>query len=225
MHGPPAGWNASEVIGIAWEIFKKHWAVLFGGVFLVTIIASVPGYIAGAIQAAAQLEPGTTEYVLVQAVGTILDNLLTLFFTIGQIRLYLQAARGKDPEFGVLFSGMDRFPALFVMGLVAGILYVIGFFLLIFPAIILACGLYFAGWFLVDHNLGPIESLKKSWDVTNGHKANIFVFSLLSVLVVLAGCFACIIGAFAGQAVVGVATAIIFLRLTGEQTSAPAVWG
>ncbi|MCA9632475.1 MAG: hypothetical protein KC766_32705, partial [Myxococcales bacterium] len=126
IHGPPGHWTPTEVVGSAWEIFKKHWAVLFGGVFLVSVIAGVPGYIASAIQGGAQLEPGTSEYVLVQAVGTLLDNLLSLFFSVGQIRLYMQAARGQNPDFGVLFSGMDRFGAIFVMGLIAGILYLIG---------------------------------------------------------------------------------------------------
>ncbi len=225
IHGPPGGWNASEVIGLAWEIFKKHWAVLFGGVFLVSVIAGVPGYIASGVQAGAELQPGTSEYVLVQGVGNLLDGLLSVFFSIGQVRLFLQAARGRTPDFGVLFSGMDRFPAVFVAGLIAGILYIIGFVLLIVPMFILIYGLYFATWFVVDHQLGPVEALKKSWEVTNGHKLNLFLFSLLSILVGLAGCAACLVGIYAAQAVIGVASAIIFLRLTGEQVAAPTVWG
>ncbi|MEZ4374214.1 MAG: hypothetical protein R3B07_25570 [Polyangiaceae bacterium] len=225
MHGPPAGWDASEVIGIAWEIFKRHWAVLFGAAFLVSVIAAIPGYVTSAVQAALELEPGTPEYAGLQVVGSVFNNVVALFFSVGQIRLYLQAARGQTPEFGVLFSGMDRFGSVLLAGFVGGILILLGMVLLIVPGIILSCGLFVASYFVVDHGEGGIDALKKSWEVTNGHKTNIFVFSLLSGLVVLAGCFACFVGIFAGEAVVGVATAIIFLRLTGEQTRAPAVWG
>ncbi|MCB9585557.1 MAG: hypothetical protein H6718_09170 [Polyangiaceae bacterium] len=225
MHGPPSGWDASEVIGIAWEIFKRHWAVLFGSAFLVYIVSQVPGWIAQGIQVGAELEQGSPEQSLVQAVGSLIGSLISLYFSVGQVRLYLQAARGQTPDFSVLFSGMDRFPAVLGMGFLAGILILLGLILLIIPGIILSYGLYMGAYFVIDHRMGPVEGLKKSWEVTNGHKANLFVFSLLGGLVVLAGCFACLVGAFAGQAVVGVATAIIFLRLTGEQTAAPAVWG
>jgi uncharacterized membrane protein len=84
--------------------------------------------------------------------------------------------------------------------------------------VIVALGLSLFGFCIVDRGMSPVDALKESWRLTNGHKMGLFVFGLLSFLVVLAGYVACFIGAALVSApVLLVANAYIYLKLKGEQ--------
>jgi uncharacterized membrane protein len=62
-----------------------------------------------------------------------------------------------------------------------------------------------------------MDALKKSWEMTQGHKLNIFVFGLLAIGVVIAGYIACFIGALlVSVPVLVVAAAYIYLSIKGE---------
>lgn len=70
----------------------------------------------------------------------------------------------------------------------------VGFILLIVPGIIvlLRFGMYQSA--IVDRNMGIIESLKYSWELTKGNGLNLFVIGLFTILILLAGCIAMFVG-------------------------------
>jgi uncharacterized membrane protein len=47
---------------------------------------------------------------------------------------------------------------------------------------------------IVDKNMGIIESLGYSWNLTKGNGLNLFVILLFSICVIIAGCLALIVG-------------------------------
>lgn len=56
-----------------------------------------------------------------------------------------------------------------------------GFILFIIPGIIIALGLTMSSIIVIDSDLGPVDAVKKSWEMMKGYKWNYFVF-LLSFL-------------------------------------------
>ena len=98
----------------------------------------------------------------------------------------------------------------------------VGMVFLVVPGVILALGLGLYPYFIVDRNMGPVEALKASWDATTGHKANLFVLGFYSFGVMLLGVAACCIGIMPAVAVMSVAQAIVFTRLTGTVGQPPA---
>lgn len=75
----------------------------------------------------------------------------------------------------LLFKGVQRIGDT----LVAGILYMlavgVGYFLLIVPGIILACGFSMTFFIMVDNpNISGIDALKESWNMMRGHKWEFF---------------------------------------------------
>ena len=72
----------------------------------------------------------------------------------------------------------------------------IGFLLLVVPGIILAIGLSFVPYLVVDRGLGPIEALKESWRITKGHKWQLLLLLLALVGINLLGVLALIVGIF-----------------------------
>lgn len=218
--GPGQPWTPSEVMGIGWNIFKEHWVVLFFAPLIAGFIQQIPSQMAQVAVTAAQLHPESTEALLITAIATILGSVLQIFFTVGETRLYLQAARGETPQFGVVFSGMDRFLPVFGTSILVGLAVILGLLALIVPGIILSYGLYFAVYVCVDERRGPVESITRSWAITDGHKANLFVLMLLAIPVLLVGLLACCVGVVAAASVVSVATAIVYLRITGQPARA-----
>ena len=56
----------------------------------------------------------------------------------------------------------------------------LGYLALIIPGIIAALRLFWADEFVVAHSLGPVEALKKSWELTKGALGEVFVFQILA---------------------------------------------
>jgi uncharacterized membrane protein len=74
------------------------------------------------------------------------------------------------------------------------IMMVAGLIFFIVPGIIvmLRFGMYQSA--LVDRNMGVMQSLGYSWELTKGNSLNLFVILLLTVLVFFAGCIAMFVG-------------------------------
>ena len=94
----------------------------------------------------------------------------------------------------------------------------IGLVLCVVPGYIVLFGLSLYSYVLVDQGLPGIDSLKKSWEMTKGHKVNLFVMALLSILVVIGGVIACGIGVLLGSMpILLIANAYAYLRIKGEE--------
>ncbi len=215
--GAAQPWEIGEVISQGVELTKRHWPVLIFAPLVAQIIPAVVGVI---FQTIGVQVIGGTGGSIVALTGSLVQNLMSIFFMVGLTRIFVAAARGEAPEFGVLFSGMDRFGAVFVTAFIMGIAIMIGMVLLVVPGVILALGLGLSIYLCVDMRESPIDALKRSWELTNGHKMKIFLFALVSVGLALAGLIACVVGVFVAYAIIWSGWAIIYTRLTGTASAA-----
>ena len=223
--GPPAlgggvsAWTASQAISIAWERFKDVWAPLVGATVVLFFLALAMGQVPTALglfmpdfARSALRVPFAFAWALVQwALGAFLD--------VGFTRMLLAAARGGTPALGTLFSGGDRFLPAFACALLRALAVSAGFVLLILPGVILALGLAFAMFFVIDAGLGPIEAMQASWQVTRGQKPEVFVLVLLALLVSLAGLSMCCVGIVGAYPLCMLAFAVAFTRISGRKPS------
>jgi uncharacterized membrane protein len=120
-----------------------------------------------------------------------------------------------------LFSGGGHFLSLLVVVVITLLAAALGGLLLIVPGVILYLGLVFAQFYVVDQNMGPIDALKASWEVTKGQRGQLFVFSLAAGLLAIAGYVAWCIGAFATIPLAMVAVATVYTRLSGTAYRSP----
>ncbi|MEN8773899.1 MAG: DUF4339 domain-containing protein [Akkermansiaceae bacterium] len=127
-------------------------------------------------------------------ITSLLEQIISIFLTLGAIRYGHRLLNGEKPPVSDLFSQGDKL----LSGVAATILYVlmiiIGLILLIIPGIIVAlrCGLYQQA--IVEKNLGPIEALQYSWNLTRINGFNLFCLYFLCFFVVIAGLLAVLIG-------------------------------
>lgn len=97
---------------------------------------------------------------------------------------------------GVLFWLIFSLPSL-IISLVTSAVPILGAFLAIawvILAVILYCKLAFVPFLLTDRTMGATESIRTSWQWTNGHALEIFVILLLAVPILIAGVIAFVVG-------------------------------
>jgi uncharacterized membrane protein len=231
MGAPAEGWSAIEALTFGWEAIKSDYV----GVAVPIVVASFAvGVVSGGVSFIMSLfraalvrllvEGGVGE-ALVLSVASIGINLVTQLFSMllqalimgGIVDLCLRVCRGGKAPLSTVLSGARYFVPMFIGQLLMMLAIFVGSLLCVVPGVILALGLLFWSYLVVDRGLGPVAALQRSWEITNGHKMNVFLFLVLACLVLLAGFVACCVGVLLVSApVLSVATAYVYLRLNGE---------
>ncbi len=130
--------------------------------------------------------------------GGGLLNLVALIvtgpLTAGLYWMMLKVQRDEPIEFTDLFAGFGEFGRAFGVYVLSTIAVVIGLILLIVPGLILAVGLWPGLFLVMDDELGVMDTLRKAWDMTSGHRLQLFGLSIVLSLLVLAGIIVFLVG-------------------------------
>ena len=156
-------------------------------------------------------------------VGTLLgyvSQVFQIFLGMGMFAFSLSLVRGQETNISQLFSQSGG-KLLKVLG--ATILYyimvIVGCLFLIVPGIYLALRFMHYQAAIVDKDLGVIESLKYSSQLTRDNKLNLFGLGILCGLIALAGFIAIFVGLLWAIPTVWLASTIAYCYLhSGEQS-------
>lgn len=161
--------------GNIWYILKP--AVIW---FLITFVA---GIIAGCLDYAFE---SYDDFAMAVSEGTI-SSIISLVFSIfsailsvGYAKYILTFIRGGRSEIkDIIDFAKENWKICILVSFVAGLNVALGMILLIVPGIIAAFGLTFYKEVVADNpELGTTDALRKAWEVTNGHKFDLFVLGL-----------------------------------------------
>ncbi len=188
-----------HVLSRAWEAFKTR-----------------PGLILAAALIAAIL--GSPSVIVDDDSGLSWAAELLQFFlgpplAAGMCMLLLNVVRGNEPDIGNIFDGFRRYGKSMGVYYMYAIIVVLGFVALIIPGIIALVGLLPAVYMVLDKDYDAVDTIKKAWEMTNGHKGDLFVLGIILVLITLAGLFAFIIGVFFTYTFTLVAQAVVYDEL------------
>jgi len=233
---PPTGasplWTPMDAIGFGWKVVTKRFptvALPLAVGFLVYALLANGVSFAGGLVVGILTERGMLDSTLapianlsVSGLGGVMSFVVGSFMLGGLTSTALKAARGQPTSFGDPFSGGRYMVPFLIAMIVGGIAVAIGMVLCLVPGIILSLGIAFQGCLIVDQGLSGVDALKKSWEMTKGHKLNIFLFGLIGFFVYVAGLLACVLGALLVSApLMFVALAWIYLRVKGEAVPEP----
>ncbi|RPJ34119.1 MAG: DUF4339 domain-containing protein [Verrucomicrobiaceae bacterium] len=188
------------------ELTKRHFGtILLVGLayFGVTIVASLLlGNIDSALgfgttQRQWQTEGGNILAKYQQTGGPfslILGNVLSIFLSLGLVRIGLNLVSGREVSVAQLFGGSRKLLPAIGASILFGAMMIVGFLLLIVPGIyvILRFGQFMNA--MVDRDLGMMESLSYSSSITTNNRLNILLLGLLSIVIVIAGALALVVG-------------------------------
>ncbi len=149
----------------------------------------------------------------VHSVLGIVFCVINMLMTIGIRKIALAICRDEETSVEELFTNVE-FLIPYSLALICLIIPIcLGFLLLIVPGIIISLmfGQYL--YLIVDKRLGPIASLKRSYEITKGKRWKLFVFGCGLVLLNLAGFICLIVGVLVTMPITWIATAYVYDRL------------
>jgi uncharacterized membrane protein len=116
--------------------------------------------------------------------------------TAGLYGLMLRIQRNEPAVFPDLFEGFREFGRAFGVYAISAFAIGIGLVLLVVPGIILAVGLWPGLYLVMDTDLGVMDTLREAWEMTKGHRLQLFGLGVVLFLFTLAGLIALVIGVF-----------------------------
>jgi len=163
----PLDMNNGTSNGITYEENKK-----------LDIMDPAPNNLNAPVPEISDLMPGIFEIILF-----IVGGLLLTFYGIAAINMHtltsLRVAEGTAvPIKPLLVLSFKRAGVMFAHMVVKGFILLIGYLLLILPGVYLSIKYMFSEMALLNENLGPIASLKRSAELTKGYKIALYVKTL-----------------------------------------------
>jgi len=176
--------SGSECIRFGWESFKKRSWFFIGVTLLVAILSGIASTIGSSFGHAGSA----------QGIGSIISFVLGTFIGLGVTAFFLKAHDSLDTVQSNDLWHPQLFLSFLAVRLLVGVIVVIGFVLLIVPGAIAGLMFMFASYIVVDKGLGPIEAMKESKRITDGHKWSLLGFVLLLVLLNILGLVCLVVG-------------------------------
>lgn len=203
------------------EIFQNNPGIILAAILLPVIPAVLLGGADVAVQLSMDMseDEGTKLLLSLASLGlSLTSTLVSLFFSLGQISIFLGLVRGEEVDLNMLVSGGPYYLGGLVASLLLGIAVFSGTLLCIVPGIILWAGLQFTLYALVDRDLGPVEALSESWNLTEGFKLTILLINIVVIVGLLV--FSCItmgIGYFVAVPVLSLMQAVMYHSLVSQR--------
>lgn len=152
-------------------------------------------------------------FALTGAFGFLLAEFLSMGFYLGYYRIMLDIKDTGTSTVGRLFSvlrlGLTAFFACLLFQIIVGL----GTAFFIIPGLIFMGRFFFFPFFIIDKQVGIMDSLKMSWRATEGQTFNSMVFVFLFCLVCALGSIALGIGALFTIPVAFLAAAHVYRQL------------
>ena len=106
-------------------------------------------------------------------------TLLCLPLGWGFVVYFLNLIRNDNTDYERLFDGYKDFIRIFLTEFLVNLATGIGMILLIIPGLIIGSGLVMTGFILKDDKeISAVDAMKKSWEMTDGHKGALVLLFL-----------------------------------------------
>jgi hypothetical protein len=204
--------SVGEILDAAFTVYRERFGLLIG---ISIIFLGLPTL----INVYVELAGGVGAHVGLWFVALLISSLGWLPAAAATVWVISEAVLSREPELGASVRlGLRRMGRLFVAGLAAYILVVLGFVALVIPAVIVACGYSVVVQVVVLEDLAAAtDALGRSWALTKGYKGKAFGLALTYFAIILVPSVAALaVAAFvpAAETVVLVAAQVISFVVT-----------
>jgi len=184
-----------EALKTGWEIIKNNLLFVIGTSFVYMIFNTNLGY-RNWVEEGGDLSGGLDPMVLIPAIAiAIVFAVIQTIVQIGYYRIYLKLIdAGEKSKFSELFTNFHPFFRYIGTTLLYCVRVFLGFILLIVPGIIWAIKFQFMPLLTIDKGLKPLEAMKESARMTEGHKWHLFKFGIVVMVVNILGFLCFVVG-------------------------------
>ncbi len=100
-------------------------------------------------------------------------------------------------------------------------LFLLGLLIVIIPILLAFVVFQFFPFFIVERNMGPLEALKASKEITRGSRGRILLLNLIYIGITFLGALAFLVGLFLTIPTLVLANTYVYKKLTDASTAAP----
>ena len=201
--------TVSEVLSIAWQALKSQIWILVGlfiGIFIISLVISL------LLMPAMQSLTG-------QIIGQLITTIISLVFGLGYLKNLFQTLDWDEPQFSAYGQQAGKILTYFLASIICGVLVALGTILLIIPGIYLYLRLQFFMCFIVEEDAGIIDSLKRSWVITDGQILPLLLLLLAMIGISILGIILLGIGMFVALPLVMLMQCVVFRKLNSPVTN------
>lgn len=204
------------IFNYAWQVWKVNLGLLVGVTVIIMAISMAISMVISGVQFALDQGDQHEAALAVYFLGQIISYVVQTFLGLGNVQIALKLARGQPAEFTDLFGGGPLFLPVVGISLLTGIMYSVGFALLIVPGVILMLMFWPTYYLVADQKTGVLESFSVAQRITEGNWGTAFVLALLIVFVFFAGCAALCIGLLFAAPLITMIGAVAYLMMSGQ---------
>ena len=175
--------SIKELIASSWNLTYKN----FGKLLPIMLVAALV-YVLISVLSVAFIKP------IADGLEQLPIYIAASILAIGVINVCFKVCSNQEVFVKDLFYRSRLLLNYIVMSILQWIAVAIGLVLLVIPGLIVAARLGLAAYPLVDKELGPIESLKRSWVLVKGCTWRVFFFLIVLTLIDIAGFLVFIVG-------------------------------
>lgn len=191
-----------QALGVGWRNF---WPNILPMALFALIVWAVNGLVN-----LAQGEANWFVGFLLALAGFVIGQLVA----IGWIKLALDINDGRPIRADAIIDRFRLVIPYLIAALLFGIMVAIGLVLLIVPGVIAFLAFWFYGFHIVDTGeTNPIEALRRSAELTRGHRWHLLGFGLVLIGVNILGLLVFIVGVLISSGISLLAVAHVYRRL------------
>lgn len=219
--------SIGKEIRFGWDTAKSNIGffivIMIAMLFLLNIVPTILYVFAG-------------ESIPAQIFIFIISLLLNVIVSLGFFNIALRFCDNEKAEFADLFNIYPLFFKYLISSILLGLIVVVWWTLsfiavlllksvivvlvsvvLFIPIVICIYKLQFFGYFIIDNEAGPLEALKRSFEITKGAVWNLILFWCILVFINMLGMLALLIGLFVTIPLSLIAHASVYRTLAGQQ--------
>ena len=182
--GGAAAFSVGDALSYGWNKFVQYIGQIIVIVLIIFAIQLVLSIVSQAIQAGSDsFFVGITLSFAITAVSIFVSFLLQA----GLIRAALAVTRGQAPEPSMLFQ-TEKLGPYAVAAVIVALLVFVGLLLCCIPGLIVAFFTYFFGFYVIDKDVSPVDSIRSSVSLVQENFGNVVLLMIVVVLLNLITC-------------------------------------
>lgn len=193
----------SDVLGTSWRCTKEQIWVLVGLLIGYFILSSILSMFAMPVQ--------STMVSLI--VINVINILLSCLFSLGYVKNIFQALDGEEPQFSAYGQQSRKIFTFLIASIITTLIVFISLCILIIPGIYIGLRLQFFIAFIVEEDAGILDSLKRSWKITEGQVIPLFLLSLTLIGLFILGFIVLFVGIFVATPLIYTMYCEVFRKL------------
>ncbi|PCJ80063.1 MAG: hypothetical protein COA49_09925 [Bacteroidetes bacterium] len=199
--------SISNIVSEAWTLFKEHASSIIVILLVYLVTTASISIIGAAIMG---------DSIFITFIFQIIQSVIGIILALGFNRILLNIINGQSYEVKTLFSQTNSSLVLHTIigSVVMSIAIIVGLIFLIIPGLYIAFRLQFFNYALLEQETPNFsDAIKTSWDMTRGHVLNLVGIAIVSVIIVIGGVLALIVGLFVAMPVISLMNVLVYQKL------------